>query len=73
MEVKADPGFTALVSELEAEYAESPSNFAFKVKLRRYLTGIQIHSYGHSTDVWHPNMEYVCPTSMVWRWRSTSD
>jgi hypothetical protein len=28
------------------------------------ITGIQIHSYGHSADVWHPNMEYVCPTSM---------
>jgi len=28
------------------------------------ITGIQIHSYGHSEDVWHPNMEYVCPTSM---------
>ena len=28
------------------------------------VTGVQIHSYGHTLDEWHPNMEYICPTSM---------
>eukprot|EP00740_Mantoniella_antarctica_P011715 CAMPEP_0181368202 /NCGR_PEP_ID=MMETSP1106-20121128/11929_1 /TAXON_ID=81844 /ORGANISM="Mantoniella antarctica, Strain SL-175" /LENGTH=483 /DNA_ID=CAMNT_0023484237 /DNA_START=135 /DNA_END=1587 /DNA_ORIENTATION=- len=29
------------------------------------ITGVQIHSYGHTLDEWHPNMEYICPTSMT--------
>lgn len=29
------------------------------------VTGVQIHSYGHTLDEWHPNMEYICPTSMT--------
>lgn len=28
------------------------------------ITGVQIHNYGHTLDEWHPNMEYICPTSM---------
>ena len=23
------------------------------------VTGVQIHSYGHTLDEWHPNMEYA--------------
>ena len=29
------------------------------------VTGVQIHSYGHTLDEWHPNMEYICPTRMT--------
>ena len=29
------------------------------------VTGVQIHSYGHTLDEWHPNMEYVQPTRMT--------
>lgn len=29
------------------------------------ITGIQIHSYGHTLDEWHPNMEYIMPSTMT--------
>jgi len=40
--------------------AVDPSKADFAI-----LTGVQIHSYGHTLDEWHPNMEYICPTSMT--------
>ena len=40
--------------------AVDPSKADFAI-----ITGVHIHNYGHTRDDFHPNMEYICPTSMT--------